>query len=199
MELTRRSFLKGAGIVGAGAMAVGIVGCGPSEQTTDPSAQESTQPGPKTYSPDESISADVAIVGAGNSGMCAAIEATEAGLDVVLIEKSSELGGSSFATEVIFGLGSAMQHEAGLDLPYRYQVVDQELAYTNHHSDPLLWGDYIERSGENIDWLRDQGVVFDCTLVGRQDRHELYGFHAGAHRGAWHRNAPLNGRNRPQG
>ena len=163
MELTRRSFLKGAGIVGAGAMAVGIVGCGPSEQTTDPSAQESTQPGPKTYSPDESISADVAIVGAGNSGMCAAIEATEAGLDVVLIEKSSELGGSSFATEVIFGLGSAMQHEAGLDLPYRYQVVDQELAYTNHHSDPLLWGDYIERSGENIDWLRDQGVVFDTV------------------------------------
>ena len=163
MELTRRNFLKGAGIVGAGAMAAGLVGCGPSKQEAQPTSKEGAQAEPKTYTPDESISADVAIVGAGNSGMCAAIEATEAGLTVVLLEKSSELGGSSFATEVIFGLGSTMQQEAGVELPYRFQVVDQELTYTNHHSDPLLWGDYVERSGENIDWLRKQGVVFDSV------------------------------------
>ena len=163
MELSRRNFLKGAGIVGAGAMVAGLAGCSPSGTEAKSNADGETQAEPKTYTPDESISVDVAIVGAGNSGMCAAIESANLGLDVVLLEKSSELGGSSFATEVIFGLGSGLQKEAGLELPYRYQVVDQELDYTNYHSDALLWGDYVDHSGEDIDWLQEQGVVFDSV------------------------------------
>ncbi len=163
MELSRRGFLKGAGIVGAGAMVAGLAGCGPSSTASAPDAKEGAPAEARTYEPDESITADVAIVGSGNSGMCAAIEAANLGLDVVVLEKSSELGGSSFATEVIFGLGSKMQADAGAELPYRYQVVDQELDYTNHHSDPLLWGDYVDRSGEDIDWLQEQGVTFDSV------------------------------------
>ena len=163
MELSRRNFLKGAGIVGAGAMVAGLAGCSPSGTEAKPNADGETRAEAKTYTPDESISVDVAIVGAGNSGMCAAIESANLGLDVVLLEKSSELGGSSFATEVIFGLGSGLQKEAGLELPYRYQVVDQELDYTNYHSDALLWGDYVDHSGEDIDWLQEQGVVFDSV------------------------------------
>lgn len=165
MQLSRRNFLKGAGIVGAGAVTAGLVGCNAPSSTTTKSTDNGidSKAEMKVYTPDESIQTDVVIVGAGNSGMCAAIEATNLGLTVVLLEKSSELGGSSFATEVIFGLGSKMQAESGIDLPYRYQVVDQELGYTNYHSDPLLWGDYVEHSGENIDWLQEQGVVFDSV------------------------------------
>lgn len=166
MDISRRNFLKGAGALGAGTLVAGLAACSSpntlaSTQATDDDA--TNVPEPKTYTPDETLSADVAIVGAGNSGMCAAIEAANAGLKVALVEKQNEIGGSSFATEVIFGLGSTMQKEANLPLPYRYEVVDQELNYTNYHSDPLLWGDYIEHSGENIDWLQQQGVVFDSV------------------------------------
>lgn len=165
MEISRRNFLKGASALGAGALAVGLAGCGgPSTLSSTGEKDGTAETAPvKTYTPDESITVDVAVVGAGNSGMCAAIEAANAGLSVALIEKQNEIGGSSFATEVIFGLGSTMQKEAALELPYRYEVVDQELNYTNYHSDPLLWGDYIEHSGENIDWLQQQGVKFDSV------------------------------------
>lgn len=170
MDISRRNFLKGAGVlVGAGAMVTGIAGCASQERlssTGDTSNEEEGVGGqsqPKAYTPDDAMTIDVAIVGAGNSGMCAAIEAASSGLNVVLVEKQTEVGGSSFATEVIFGLGSTMQKEAGLELPYRYEVVDQELNYTNYHSDPLLWGDYIEHSGDNIDWLKEQGVTFDSV------------------------------------
>ena len=165
MKISRRNFLKGASVIGAGAVAAGLMGCSAHAplSSTEGEGDSTAQPEARTYTPDETLETDVAIVGAGNSGMCAAIEAANAGLNVLLIEKQNEVGGSSFATEVIFGLGSTMQKDAALDLPYRYEVVDQELNYTNYHSDPLLWGDYVDHSGENIDWLQSQGVVFDSV------------------------------------
>ncbi|WP_417143618.1 FAD-dependent oxidoreductase [Raoultibacter massiliensis] len=163
MNLTRRNFFKGASVAGASIMAASIVGCSAPEPVAKEATPEEENSQAKTYAPEQSYECDLAIIGAGNSGMCAAIEATALGLNVILIEKSTEIGGSSFATEVIFGLGSKMQAEANLDLPYRYQVVNEELSYTNHHSDPLLWGDYVDHSGENIDWLQEQGVPFDSV------------------------------------
>lgn len=165
MQITRRGFLKSASLIGAGTVVAGLAGCAHTNASTNNTATDAeaeAQPA-KIYAPDESISTDVVIVGSGNSGMSAAIEATNLGLNVVLLEKSTTLGGSAFATEVIFGLGSKIQADAKLELPYRYQVVDEELTYTNHHSDPLLWGEYVAQSGTNIDWLQEQGVVFDSV------------------------------------
>lgn len=139
MELTRRTFVEAAAVAGTAAALAG---------TTAARADE-----PATV-------ADVVVVGAGNAGLCAAVEAAEQGLSVVLLEGAEILGGTLMATEVIFGSGSALQAELGIEPPLKYQVVREEMEYTNYRSDALLWGDLVDASGANIDWLAAHGVPF---------------------------------------
>lgn len=107
------------------------------------------------------LEADIAVVGAGVSGLTAAVEAAESGFSVVLIEKKDYLGGMVTGTEGVFGYGSKMQADAGVKLPPISSLIDEEMAYTNYRSDPLLWKDMITASGADIDWLIDHGVEFD--------------------------------------
>jgi len=48
---------------------------------------------PEPYKPEEEISRDILVVGGGNTGLTAALEAAKAGVSVVLVEKESDLGG----------------------------------------------------------------------------------------------------------
>lgn len=139
MELTRRGFV-GAAAIGAAVAAVGSTG--------------------KALA---SEAADVVVVGSGNAGLCAAVEAAQRGLSVILLEGAEALGGTLMATEVIFGSGSSLQAELGIEPPLKYQVVREEMEYTNYRSDSLLWGDMVDASGANIDWLQEQGVPFSMV------------------------------------
>lgn len=123
-------------------------------------AQESATTDAATYTPARTVEADVVVVGAGNSGLAASVEAAQQGLSVVLVESAESLGGTLMATEVIFGSGSALQAEQGIVPPMKYEVVREELEYTNYRSDSLRWGDLVDHSGEDIDWLQTQGVPF---------------------------------------
>lgn len=107
------------------------------------------------------LTADVAVVGSGPSGLAAAVEAAESGLSVVLIEKKGFLGGNVSGTEGMFGYGSKMQAEAGVELPALYTLIEEEMAYTNYRSDALLWKNMLLASGPDIDWLQDHGVEYD--------------------------------------
>ncbi len=53
--------------------------------------------------PDEIMTADIAIIGGGASGLCAAIEARGRGADVVIIEKRPTSGGNISMTEGMIG------------------------------------------------------------------------------------------------
>jgi flavocytochrome c len=57
---------------------------------------------PKRKAADETLSADVVIVGGGGAGLAAAVSATEAGAKVILIEKSGFLGGNSIVSGGIY-------------------------------------------------------------------------------------------------
>ncbi|MBW1771268.1 MAG: hydrogenase iron-sulfur subunit [Deltaproteobacteria bacterium] len=48
---------------------------------------------PEPFKPEEEISKDIMVVGGGLTGMTAALEASKAGYNVVLVEKETELGG----------------------------------------------------------------------------------------------------------
>ncbi|MBR2834229.1 MAG: FAD-binding protein [Coriobacteriales bacterium] len=148
--LDRRDFLKGtAATAGAAALLSG----------SQIALAEEATPAIPEYSVDEELDADIVIVGGGGSGMAAAIEASELGAKVVLLEKSGALGGNASMTEGIFGVGSPMQAEKGVDIPFSH-VIEEEMVYTNFRTWGPLLIKYFGASGGNVQWLMDHGVAF---------------------------------------
>jgi succinate dehydrogenase/fumarate reductase flavoprotein subunit len=79
-RLSRRSFLKGAGVVTLGAAALGIAGC----------AETKGEPVPEVVASEWDYEADVVVVGFGGSGAVTAISAADAGANVIVLEKNAE-------------------------------------------------------------------------------------------------------------
>ena len=116
--------------------------------------------------------ADVVVMGAGTSGLSAAIEAAAAGAKVIVLEKepSSALANSGHCAGTIVGVGSAQQIAAGItDSPSIYYA---EL--TGPGSNPLFDPDVAmsicNNSGAAIDWLTQQGINWApyCPLLDGQ-------------------------------
>lgn len=160
--MDRRSLIKAAGLVAVGTAFVSAV------ETRQASASIVSNDfiaglpyGIQQFDVQETQEFDLIIVGSGISGMSAAMEAADSGADVVLIEKADMIGGVSFGTEGMFGLGSQMQKDAGVEMPTVAEAITEELVYTNYRADANLWRDLLTNSGDDIDWLQEHGVLFD--------------------------------------
>lgn len=102
----------------------------------------------------------------GIGGFSAALTAKQEGLEnVVLIEKYSNFGGSTLFAEGIFATHSRAQEEAGYAPVDSQAVLDLELEFHHHVINPQMFGDFIEASSENVNWLMDQGVTFSALMV----------------------------------
>lgn len=104
---------------------------------------------------------DVAVIGFGATGACAAIEARVAGAEVLLFERSSGSGGASALSggEIYVGGGTDAQKAAGFD-----DTVEDFTAYLK-----LAGGPYVDEAKCEIygrealahyQWLKDQGVPY---------------------------------------
>lgn len=170
MELDRRDFLKGAGVVGAAA--VGAAGMGSlafadeaeeaAETTTATLSAETVTNGtwgfeiaPDPISDDEIVAtytADVIVVGAGMAGSCCAVSAAESGLSVILIEagtSANSRGGSNQA------IGSSYQQEMGIDYTpadaLEHVKIEQLAGF--YSMDKIKWSRWLQNSGESMDWM----------------------------------------------
>ena len=123
--LSRRSFLKGAAITGAGAAAGAVLtGCSPRQSGESQTGSMSEGQTPQSWSTppeqiddtqiSETLSCDVLVVGGGNAGQFAAAAAAEEGSKVILIEKLSSIG--STGRGWIGAVGSRYQKEAGIEI-----------------------------------------------------------------------------------
>jgi urocanate reductase len=151
--LTRRNFLTGAALVSVGS-AVGAA-LGGTGQAMAAEFVES----PSNIVWDRET--DVLIVGTGYAGLCAAIEAADAGAEVLVLEKSKIPGGNSIlcAGSAQFG-GTSIERAAGI-------VDSPELMY----QESLAWGDYranrellraiTATSDDTVSWLQDLGLKFN--------------------------------------
>ena len=135
-NLSRRSFLTGAGLVAAGLAGAGLAGCAPQTQAAEkPAAAEDDLAATgadaaegasanatediwkikELGEPTETIQADVCVIGAGGTGTAAAIQAIDLGLKPVIIERLGTYGGSFIGTEGMTGLET--KYTSGANCP----------------------------------------------------------------------------------
>lgn len=104
---------------------------------------------------------DVAVIGFGATGACAAIEARVAGAEVLLFERSSGSGGASALSggEIYVGGGTDAQKAAGFD-----DTVEDFTAYLKLAGGPCVDEAKCEIYGRealaHYQWLKDQGVPY---------------------------------------
>lgn len=141
------------------ALASTLGGCGSAGSTGNGANTEGT-----SYTPTETIDADVVVVGSGSSGICATVQAAELGARTYCLEKNSFVGGNGFGTEGIFGLGTSAQKAAGIEVPSFRTIIETDAEYFNYRINSLFWKDMVENSADNYEWLVSNGVEFSGVV-----------------------------------
>jgi fumarate reductase flavoprotein subunit len=117
---------------------------------------------------------DVVVVGAGASGLSAAIEAADAGARVIVLEKNPLPGGSSrLSVGSINAAGSSLQKRAGIvDTP------DEHFADMDHFMGPFAGKDnlalrrlLVDHAAESLEWLISLGLCFYGPTADPPHRH----------------------------
>ncbi|WP_350454174.1 FAD-dependent oxidoreductase [Slackia heliotrinireducens] len=172
-DMNRRAFLTGTAATGALA-ALGLAGCAAGETAAPVAAEGTSAEGasaeggsylsPGSYAVSEERDYDVVVVGAGGAGMSAAIRAAELGMSVVLLESHPQTGGTTIFTEGLFALNSPIQKENGKNpADLGYDIFTMAMDFHHWYANGGLFRKYCDQSGENIQWLMDQGIEFSGT------------------------------------
>ena len=159
--MTRRGFLGAAGIGAAGLALAGLAGCASqpqsqlSAQAEQPTEKTKDEPAKSGAVEPSQVDTDVLVIGAGVSGLTAAIAAAEGGADVVLVEQDEGL--KTVYGHSITAIGTSFQKEMGEDWTPE-ELVD----FWNTYGDEGMDRDFqlfaAEHSAETIDWLIEHGV-----------------------------------------
>ena len=111
--------------------------------------------------------ADVVIVGFGGAGACAALEASAAGADVVLLERMGGGGGTTALStgQIYLGGGTAIQKACGFeDSPE--EMCKYLLAACGPGADEAKIRLFCDESVAHFDWLVARGVPFKESYYG---------------------------------
>ncbi|MCH9673334.1 MAG: FAD-dependent oxidoreductase [Gammaproteobacteria bacterium] len=115
------------------------------------------------HKPSAANTFDVIVVGGGGAGLSAAIEAAELGRSVLLVEKESQLGGSTaWSVGSISVTNSEHQRRAGIaDTPEAHFEDLEALSgsYANRDN-RVLRRVLVDNITQTFQWLQDRGLVF---------------------------------------
>jgi len=166
MHVDRRGFIKGTAVVGAAVASMGLFACSQNQAASSAAGSSASSAGGSASSAGDQkldgfevsreVSSDIIVVGAGNSGLTAAVQAAELGASVVLIEVNPTHG---INTEGMFGVDTRYQKEQNINVSTQ-EVIAKELVFYNYRVNALFWKDLVKNSAENIDWLEKHGVAF---------------------------------------
>ena len=122
--------------------------------------------------------ADIIVIGGGAAGMTAAVTAADQGVSVILLEKSSRLGGNTpaaangtNAADSAVQLADPQYQEAGADVDGL-----KNLQLQNDEAREDLVNAFAENSGEVIDWLSGLGVKFTVDIK-EDDRNPVQNYY----------------------
>lgn len=167
--LDRRNFIKGAALSAAGVVATGtLIACSPSgasEKTDDVTTQTgSTNTAEQKWvfeippSPiaeegiQETIEADVIVVGGGMSGLVSAASCLENGLSVELISASKAAVSRGGSNNAVYSKVMADMGLPKMDPTWFYR---KEYVANNGNFKPSLWYKFYNNSEEAMNWLVD--------------------------------------------
>ncbi|WP_150290991.1 flavocytochrome c [Sphingobium estronivorans] len=107
---------------------------------------------------------DVIVIGGGAAGWAAALSAVQGGLEVVLLEKLAESGGSSAMSGGCLAFaGTELQTDQGVaDSPDRLYADLREVG--QEVNDPALVRAYCDAQLASCDWLKAAGVQFSPVI-----------------------------------
>ncbi len=109
---------------------------------------------------------DVAIVGAGGAGVCAALEARAAGAEVLVLERAWKGGGTSAQAsgQLYMGGGTPLQKACGFEDDPE-EMFEYLVASCGPGADAEKIRVYCERSVEHYHWITGRGVPFKPTYL----------------------------------
>lgn len=114
---------------------------------------------------------DIVVVGAGASGISAALTAAENGLKVALLEKGDKFGGAGmFGAQGLFAVESRAQKEAGVKYSLK-DAYEEIINYTHHSSNALMVKAILEESAATIDWMAESGLETEL-VTNTQEVHQ---------------------------
>lgn len=165
-SLSRRMFVGGLGaLIASGALAT-AAGCSP-QSATDMADTGTTDTVKDDIVPDSTVECDILVIGAGASGLTAALQAAQLEARTICLEATGDVGGNAFGIEGIFGVDSSMCKAQNLDVSAG-ALIRKEMDQSQYRCNSLALTDLVHASGENIDWMLDNGILFDRvdTYVG---------------------------------
>ena len=161
MQLTRRNFLKGAGLLGAGATAGALAACSPQNNdlastSTESPAKPIWEQIPEPIAEDaiaETATADVIIVGAGIAGNVAAYAAAEAGLSAIVLQKLDRV--ANYGTGVASYDCREQKEKGACDKYDVSELLSLFMSQGCNMPNRTFMEMWVRRSGSDCDWLYD--------------------------------------------
>lgn len=140
--------------------------------TNEINHQESTRAVPESEVSAWDVETDVLVVGGGAAGLSAAIEAAHSGARVTLIERASDVGGTTSMSGglIYLGGGTGLQTACGFE-DSAEAMFDFLRAALGPGTDEERLRTYCDGSVEHYDWLVELGVPFKETLFEEPTSH----------------------------
>ncbi len=180
--ISRRTFLSRAALASGAAGLVGLSGCKPESpgqetfndeltygSSTDEGALLSFLPKPKKIQKTEihqTRTYDVVVVGAGASGIPAALSAIENGVTVAVLQKENIAisQGNSGA-----GIDLSQSEQAGVEA-----LVARLMEDNTHRCNPLLLRQWAYHSGEAVTWLIDRAKQAGAKVIDQGNLQQVH-------------------------
>lgn len=108
---------------------------------------------------------DIVIIGSGGTGMSAAIQAHELGMDVAVLEKNEGLGGNTNkASSGMNASESNVQYQNGI-IDHNEDFYRETMKGGGRMNDPAMLKFFVEHSANAISWLKDHDIVVDSLTI----------------------------------
>ena len=157
-QISRRDFLKGS------AAAAAIAAFAPFMKGTAFADEEKTTTIDYASKVTETVETDIVVLGAGMSGLTAAVEALNNGAKVLVLESQPRAGGNGQVTSCVMAVESRIQKKLGIEVTPA-QIIETEMETFNYSVDGVRWSRLIKDSADNIEWLIDQGCLMMDDFV----------------------------------